>query len=185
MANVQHKIVERLSTKGAEVEDARFGNRFTIRVEGVHAFEKRPMTGYGSGGFVRAVTPELGSRANVAHNTYLSVLVEHGIVGWSLYLTMFVVVFRSLLRLPRLERRFALTLLATLSFAILSLTWDDRKPLWLILATLLGLSQGWVSAAGEVVRPPGSPVTGRALGPRPAAPLDPRTTPTTDEVSLA
>ena len=48
----------------------------------------------------------------VAHNSYLSVLVEQGIVGFLLYMSMFVAVFVSVLRLPRLERRFGLVLLA-------------------------------------------------------------------------
>jgi hypothetical protein len=129
VAYVPDKIVERLSTTRAEVQDASFGNRFTLWVAGVHAFERRPMMGHGTGEFVQAVRPELGSRSNVAHNTYLSVLVEQGIVGLTLFLTMLVAVYRSVLRLPKLERRFALLLLATLAIAMLPLTWEDQGGL--------------------------------------------------------
>jgi O-antigen ligase len=181
VAYIPHTIVERLSTTGAEVEDANFGNRFRVWVAGVHAFSRRPMTGYGTTGFVPAVSGELGSHTNVAHNTYLSVLVEQGIVGLILYLMMFVAVYRSILLLPKLERRFALTLLATLMIAILPLTWEDRKPVWFILAALLGLSQAWVSAGGGVVRAADPPRTRTALRPRAAARrLEPLTTPSPD-----
>jgi O-antigen ligase len=185
-AYIPHTIVERLSTTGAQVEDASFGNRFKLWKAGFHAFERQPMTGYGTGGFVRAISSELGADSRVAHNTYLSVLVEQGIVGLTLYLMMFVAVYWSIRRLPKLERRFAMTLLATLAIAILPLTWEDRKPVWFILAALLGLSQAWVSGAGGVVRPFGLPRTAPALSPRAAARrLDPLTTPSADRDAIA
>jgi O-antigen ligase len=104
----------------------------------------------------------------VAHNSYLSVLVEQGIVGLIPYLMMFVTVYQAVRRLPKLERRFALTLLATVAFAILPLTWEDSKPLWIILAVLVGLSQAWVSRTGGVVRSLGPLRTASALTPRAA-----------------
>lgn len=150
---VPDTIVERLSTTGQELTDARFGGRFKLWMAGLNAFARRPMTGYGTGGFVAAVTPELGMRSNVAHNAFLSVLVEQGLVGLSFYLLMFVAAYRASLRLPKIERRFALTLLATLVVAVSSLTWEDRKPVWFILASLVGLSRAWVSAEHAVARP--------------------------------
>lgn len=185
-AYIPDTIVERLSTTSAEVENVDFGNRIKLWKAGFHAFERRPMTGHGTSGFVRAITPELGSESRVAHNTYLSVLVELGIVGLILYLTMFMAVYRSVVCLPKLERRFALTLLATLAVAILPLTWEDRKPVWFVLAALLGLSQAWISGAGGVVRPSGPPRTGAALSPRAATRrLEPLTTPSADRDAIA
>jgi O-antigen ligase len=184
-AYIPHTIVERLSTTTTEVEDVRFGGRFKYWVAGVHAFAQRPLTGYGSGSFVVAIRPEMGTLSNVAHNTYLSVLVEQGIIGLVLYLMMFVAVYQSIFRLPKLERRFALILLATLAIAILSLTWEDRKPVWFILAALLGLSQAWVPGAAEVVRPFRPPRTGAALRPRAAARrLEPLTPPSADRDAI-
>lgn len=183
---VPHTIVQRLSTTGSEVEDANFGNRWRLWRAGAHAFEQRPMTGYGTGSFVRVVTPELGSDARVAHNTYLSVLVEQGIVGLVLYLLMFLAVYRSILRLPKLERRFALTLFATLLIAILPLTWEDRKPVWFVLATLLGLSQAWIAGAG-IVRPVRVVQAARSLGTRAATArrLEPLTAPADEGDAIA
>jgi O-antigen ligase len=96
--------------------------------------------GYGVGGFVRAITPELGDRALVAHNSFLSVLVEEGLIGLWLYLTMLFSVYVSIRRLPRLERRFTLVLLATVLTAMMPLTWEDQKAAWIVLAILIGLS---------------------------------------------
>ncbi|HVD33697.1 MAG TPA: hypothetical protein VNC19_08985, partial [Gemmatimonadales bacterium] len=78
---------------------------------------------------------------------FVSVLVEEGLVGFLLYLSMLIAVFRAILRLPPLERRFGLVVFATLIVAMLPLTWEDRKVVWVILASLLGLAQaqdgGW------------------------------------------
>ncbi len=183
---VPDTIVERLGSTSQEVTDARFGGRFRLWKAGFHAFERRPLVGYGTSGFIRAVSPELGSLSKVAHNTYLSVLVEQGILGLSFYLMMFVAVCRAILTLPKPERRFALTLLATLAIAIFPLTWEQRKPLWFILAALLGLSQAWLSAAGEVVRPLDSARIRPALRPRAAARrLEPLPTPGADQDAIA
>jgi O-antigen ligase len=82
----------------------------------------------------------MGPLTQVAHNSFVSVLVEEGIVGLLLYLTMQGYVFFSILRLPRLERRFALVLFGTLIVAMLPLTWEDEKAAWLVMAMLMGLS---------------------------------------------
>jgi O-antigen ligase len=182
---IPETIVKRLSTTGAEVEDASFGNRFRLWRAGWHVFEQRPMTGVGTGGYVRAVTPELGSDARVAHNTYLSVLVEQGIVGLMLYLLMFLAVYRAIRHLPKLERRFALTLFATLLIAILPLTWEDRKPVWFVLAALLGLSQAWIAESGALARQAAAGA-GQLAGARAAAGRRmPLATPRADQDAIA
>jgi len=152
VAYIPDRIVERLATTGSEVEDFSFGGRFKLWVAGVEAFTQRPVIGYGTGGFKAAVTPKLGQMSQVAHNSYVSVLVEQGVVGFLLYAMMFVAVFLAALNLPPPDRRFALVLLATLAIAMLPLTWEDRKPVWFILAALLALSRAQVAGPGEALR---------------------------------
>jgi O-antigen ligase len=157
---VPERIVERLATVSTEVEGGSLSGRAKIWRAGLLAFVEKPVTGYGPGGFRGAVRPYLGSETQVAHNSYISVLVEEGLVGFVLYATMVGLVWLAVLRLPILERRFALVLLATLAVAMLPLTWEDHKQVWFILAVLLGMSQ-----APRVGWPEG---TGRAASPRPA-----------------
>jgi O-antigen ligase len=168
-------IVKRLATTGTEVEDARLGGRFKLWVAGMQAFVQKPVMGYGTSGFKAAVAPKLGLMTQVAHNSYISVLVEEGAVGLLLYLTMFIALLRSMLRLPRLERRFALILLASLGIAMLPLTWEDHKVVWFIMAALLGLSQSEGAGTRGAVRSPSPPRTapmGRVpMGARPPRPL--------------
>jgi O-antigen ligase len=138
---VPDKIVQRLATTGTEVEDLSLGGRFKLWEAGMKALTERPLTGYGAGFWRQAVAPWLGPNPQVAHNSFISVAVETGIVGLLLYLGMFLAVFLALMRLPSFERRFTVVLLATLMVAMLPLSWDDQKSVWFLLALLLGLSQ--------------------------------------------
>ncbi len=169
---VPEKIVQRLATTGTEVEDLSLGGRFKIWEAGVNAFTQRPLTGYGPGGWRSAVAPWLGSDPQVAHNSFLSVLVETGMVGLLLYLAMFAAVFLALLKLPTLERRFALVLLVTLGIAMSPLSWEDQKSVWFILAALLGLSRAGSAVMGGALR--GSPPLRAAPTVRPTMAARPR-----------
>ncbi len=149
VAYVPDRIVQRLATTGTEVEDLTLGGRFQLWTAGAKAFAARPLIGYGTGGWRNAVSPWLGPDPQVAHNSYLSVLVETGLVGLLFYMAMFIAAFLALLRLGSLERRFALVLLATLGVAMLPLSWDDQKAVWFVLAALVGLAR----ATGTFERP--------------------------------
>ncbi len=150
---VPQKIVARLATTGSEVQDLSFGGRFKLWRAGLNAFTQQPLLGYGTGTFKQTITPQLGSLSQVAHNSFVSILVEEGLIGLLLYTAMLLTVFRAVLKLPLLERRFALILLATLGVAMLPLTWEDSKAVWFILAALVGVAQGYPYAAGSTVRP--------------------------------
>ena len=150
---IPDKIVQRLATTGTEVEDLSLGGRFKLWEAGMKALTERPLTGYGAGFWRQAVAPWLGPNPQVAHNSYISVAVETGIVGLLLYLGMFLAVFLALMRLPSFERRFTLVLLATLMVAMMPLSWDDQKSVWFVLALLLGLSQVPGVGAPRIMRP--------------------------------
>jgi O-Antigen ligase len=153
VAYVPETLIERLATTGTEVEAGSFGGRGKIWKAGLAVLPENPVFGYGTGGFKSAIAPRLGL-AKVAHNSYLSVLVEQGIVGFVLYMMMFVAAFRSILKLPVLERRFALVLLATLVIAMIPLTWEDRRPAWFVLAALIGLSHAQIAQRDGPARRP-------------------------------
>jgi O-antigen ligase len=150
---IPERAMERLATTGTEVEDLSLGGRFGIWKAGVKALAKRPIAGYGVGYWRNAVSPWLGPDPQVAHNSFLSVAVESGLVGLVLYLTMFVAVFLALMRLPSLDRRFSLVLLAALVVAMSPLSWENQKSVWFVLAALLGLAVSARFDLGQGARP--------------------------------
>jgi O-antigen ligase len=157
---VPSQVVERLSTITTQVEGGSLSGRGKIWKAGFQAFMARPVVGYGPGGFREAVYPYLGLETQVAHNSYLSVLVEDGLIGFLFYATMVGAAWLAALRLPLLERRFTLVLLAALAVAMLPLSWESRKPVWFILATVVALAH--------------APRPWTALGVPEAAPVLPR-----------
>jgi O-antigen ligase len=172
---VPQKLVARFATTSSEVEGGRIGGRFKLWVAGSRAFAIRPLMGYGVSGFKSAVGPYLVSEAQVAHNSFVSVLVEEGLVGFLLYLSMLIAVFRAILRLPPLERRFGLVVFATLIVAMLPLTWEDRKVVWVILASLLGLAQAQDGGWGRALWQPQPDEATYLAGVTRAAPREPLT----------
>jgi O-antigen ligase len=152
VAYVPDKIIERLSTTSTEVEDLSLGGRFGIWKAGVRAFATRPFTGYGIGNWRTAVSPWLGPDPQVAHNSFLSVLVESGLIGLAIYRSVFAAVFLALQRLPSMERRFAFVLFCTLIVTMSPLSWHDQKSVWFVLAVILGMARATGPALWDAVR---------------------------------
>jgi O-antigen ligase len=181
---VPKTLIERLGTTTQEVEGGRIGGRLKLWKAGLQAYVHRPVVGYGPGGFKWVAQDYLVTESQVAHNSLVSVLVEEGIVGFLLYVMMFVVVFFAILDLPIMERRYSLVLLATLFVTTLPLTWEDSKPVWVVLALLLGLARA-TDGRYPVARQPHSilqrsarergrlePTVRSSRSPGPAAPTD-------------
>jgi O-antigen ligase len=171
-------LIERLASTGTDLTDAHVGGRGPIWAAGIKAFALQPFFGYGTGMFRTAVNP-FGIN-QVAHNAFLSVLVEQGMLGLLLYLGMFGMVFLSIKKLRYLDGRFTKVLFATVIVTMLPLTWEDDKVVWFVLGALIGLG----NAPQPAPQPPawlpprpmprrrGAGVGGLARGP--AAPASPR-----------
>jgi O-antigen ligase len=166
IAFVPDTIVERLASTGSSVENLSLGGRFGVWRAGLQAFVSRPFMGYGTGSFRAAVS--VYGVDHVAHNSYLSVLVEQGLVGFFLYCSMLLALFASLQRLRNPERRFALVLFATVMVAMLPLTWEDSKQAWFIFAALAGAAAAPPLLRGEPGR--AVPTQEAARRPRTARP---------------
>jgi O-antigen ligase len=175
VAYTPQTIIQRLSSTQGQIESGTMGGRTTIWMAGAKAFIQKPITGYGSGSFAPAIRPILGY-PRVSHNSYLTVLVEQGLVGFLLYIGMFFAVFFSALRLPLLERRFTLILLATLAVAMLPLAWEDQKAAWFTLAAVLALAQGWGAGVREAAEEPSPLEPSPYVRARAAAPVRQRFT---------
>ena len=126
---------ERLSSTASEVASGTLNERADIWDAGFRLFEDNTMLGVGAGAFEQSVAPYAGL-PKIAHNTYISVLVELGPVGLLLFLSALLAAALPLLRLPGPERAILLVLGVTLAVGLLPLTWEIRKVTWFVLVLM-------------------------------------------------
>jgi len=123
---------DRLATTGASIAAGDLGGRVDIWREGIAVFLEHPLLGVGSGAFRTAVESD-----KIAHNTFLSVLVEGGIVGFVLFVIILAITVYQARRQPKWDSRFWLTVLLVWAVGVSSLTWEHRKPTWLFLSLVV------------------------------------------------
>jgi O-antigen ligase len=144
---------QRLATVTAEISQGTLHNRTRIWKAGLRVFRRHPVAGVGAGAFPKAVEPRLGrpglpGHEYVAHNTFLSVLVECGAVGFGLFFLLLAAVVFFIWVMPARQRPVWSVTLMVWSAGVSTLTWEHRKPTWLIFA-LIGAA--W-SRASETAR---------------------------------
>jgi O-antigen ligase len=141
----------RLATIPTEITRGTLHDRTRIWKSGLKAFKQHRMLGVGSGAYPAAVEPWLGKPMvagfqYVAHNTFLSVLVECGIVGLAIYGLLLATLLLFILTLPPVERSLWLVVAASWAVGVFTLTWEHYKPTWLIMAMI---TTAWAGAWRE------------------------------------
>lgn len=129
---VPQTSIDRLSTTGSSIANADLGNRTDKWMSGFEEFSKQPLIGVGSGAF-----PTAAGSGFVAHNTFISVLVEVGLIGFFLFIILWGMAVFYAIRQPKWEARLWLAIVSVWSIGVLTLTWENRKPTWLILSLIV------------------------------------------------
>jgi O-antigen ligase len=132
---------QRLGTTGTELTEGDLNNRTNNWREGLASFVEHPLLGVGSNMY-RSVN----SLGKVAHNSFLSVLVELGLIGFSLFGIILTMTVSQAWRLPKWDRGFWLSLLAVWAIGASTLTWEHRKSTWLFFGLIVAMA----ALAGEV-----------------------------------
>lgn len=133
----------RLATIPSEVAGGSINSRKAIWKAGVRVWLEHPILGIGAGAYPEAVRPQLGRPAiaqarYVAHNTFLSVLVETGLLGFLLWGAMLLCLAVFVWMLPTPERALFATLLAAWCIGVSTLTWEHYKASWLLFGLIAG-----------------------------------------------
>jgi O-antigen ligase len=120
------ETLQRLGTTRDSIEARDLNGRYHIWEEGFSAFRERPLLGVGSFAF-RAST----DTGKVAHNSFLTILVEVGLVGFGLFAIIMAITVYHAIQHKKWEAALWLVILVTLVIGISSLNWAHRKQLWL------------------------------------------------------
>jgi len=123
---------QRFSTIGSELSEGDINERTGLWREGLDAFLEHPLTGVGSNMY-RSVN----SLGKVAHNSYISVLVELGLIGFVLFGIILMMAVIQALRHSKWDTSFWLTQLMVWAIGASTLTWEHRKSTWLFLSLLI------------------------------------------------
>ena len=123
---------QRLGTTGSELAAGDFNGRRSLWMQGIASFQEHPLLGVG-GNMYRYVNDE----GKVAHNSFMSVLVEVGAIGLVLFILILGIVFVQISPHFRWEKYFWYSLLAAWVVAASTLTWEYRKPTWLVFNMLV------------------------------------------------
>lgn len=145
--------------------------RFRLWAAAIDVFVHAPVTGVGIGQFIVSSEDLLGSAGGVlAHNTYLSVLAEGGLVGAALLLAIPLLAIAGLLRRGGTVSHLLLASGAGAAVMAVSLNLQNFRPLWMLLA----LAVAWSAAdpAAEVPTRPHTAFPHRSSRLRPPAGAD-------------
>jgi O-antigen ligase len=123
--------IRRLSTIADQLTARDMNGRVDIWERGVAAFLEHPLVGHGAGSF-GAVVGARRSRELAAHNAYLGILVEHGLIGLALFLSAVGAIYARALRSYPMEPRLWTFLLLGWAVAAMSLSWENRETSWLL-----------------------------------------------------
>jgi len=132
----------RLATISTELTRGTLHDRTVIWKAGLKVLKSHPVAGVGAGAYPEAVRPWLGTpgvpgHQYVAHNTFLSVLVEGGIIGFGLYALLLGTLALFIWNMRATERALWSVVLAVWVVGVSTLTWEHYKPGWLLMALMM------------------------------------------------
>ena len=119
----------------SRIAEGTSGDTFRERTDawqaGLKSWGDTPLLGVGAGCYQNALIKQ-GHSAMAAHNTFVSVLVESGLIGFTLYFLFWAVVFRRVLLMPKADRFFWLGVFACYLPIVLTGSMEYQKATWFL-----------------------------------------------------
>ncbi|QTR47444.1 O-antigen ligase family protein [Thiothrix litoralis] len=126
------KTIERIFSTGKEISSGTLNERSVIWANAYEEWEESPIYGHGLGSFRRIINPY--NIDYTAHNSFVAITAEQGIIGTVLYWAVIVIAFASVWRLSGDERWLLLLMLLIMVIGQMSLTLQDRMYIWFAYA---------------------------------------------------
>lgn len=128
--------LERAYSSGESISSGSLNYRTVIWSASIEQWKKSPIVGTGLGGLKYALNKE---RVNFsgAHNAYIEILTETGIVGLTLYLVLIFIIFYHIFQCPFAELVFLLTLLIVILMSQIVQHSHYQKETWFALTMIV------------------------------------------------
>ncbi len=129
---IPKSTIERLESVFNSISTGDLGGRLNLWRQSMLIFQTHPIIGIGSGALFSPF--ELGS---VAHNTFLSILAELGLVGFAFFMCLLGVVVLQAIRQKKDFARLWIVILAIWTIGVFTLTWEYRKVTWFLFTLIV------------------------------------------------
>ena len=122
----------------ADTDQGALSGRWSIWVESSQVFMERPVQGVGTDGHRVAVAHLRTDRSaykkaeKEAHNTYVSILVETGLVGFALFACVVVCLYKRVRSRSGWDLHYWTAQVAVLAIGAMSLSLEDSKSVWIM-----------------------------------------------------
>jgi hypothetical protein len=123
-------IIERLSTLLSSIGSFDLGGRTYLWKEAIATFMEHPFFGSGAG----TLPTVIGAWA---HQTFLSILAETGLIGFLLFIGILFIVVNQAIRLLEKYSGLWFSIFYTWVIGVLSLSWETKKVTWLFLSFVI------------------------------------------------
>lgn len=124
------EIIERFASTSTSISSSDIGGRVTLWKRAISLFLDHPILGSGSGTSPLII-------GSVAHQTFLSILSETGLIGFITFISILAIVINQAIKLPKGYSGLWLSVLFVWTIGVLSLSWDVTKATWLILSFVI------------------------------------------------
>jgi O-antigen ligase len=121
--------IDRLGTTGTSLSTGDLGGRGRLWHASMGVFLEHPLLGIGSG--VLSTANAIGA---AAHNTFLSVMAELGLIGLIFFAGMLAIVTVQALKQAKSTSQLWITVLSIWAVGVFTLTWEYRKTTWLLFS---------------------------------------------------
>jgi len=132
--------IARLLTTENEISSGTLNNRTTYWKTSFEVWGNHPVNGVGAGAFA-SENEVVGGVAAVAHNAFISITVELGVVGIGLWMAMLLTTALGLRIAAPSVRRSWVAIGLTWVIGASGLTWEVRKITWFLMALAVALGQ--------------------------------------------
>ncbi len=123
-------IIERLATASSSIATADIGGRVKIWSDALSVFLGHPFIGSGGGTLYTVI-------GSAAHETFLSILAETGLIGFLLFACILAIVLNQAARLLKGYSGLWFSVFFIWAIGVLSLSWEVKKVTWLIFIFMI------------------------------------------------
>ena len=125
----------RLSTIFSQLQSGDLNGRVPIWVASWNVIQDHPFLGIGIGNFDQVVGMGLS-----AHNTYISILTEQGIVGLTAFVVLLIALFVSTWKMPHRPKLLWFGVLICWCIGVITIDWNSNRITWIVFGLLLAHS---------------------------------------------